>query len=318
MCRCFAFVFGAALAAVSAFVLPSAGRGDVSPAVMFWNVECLFDPFDDPLHDDEEYTPAGKRHWTWKQFCQKCGGVAKTIAASSQVWGRLPDIVGLAEVENRMAVASILKGTVLEEAGYGIVHRESPDRRGIDVALLYRRDVFRVLSVDSLRVASTRPTRDILYVKGLYKQSDTLHLLVNHWPSKLGGAQVSDAARKVAAATMNACADSILAASPGAFVLAMGDFNDTPANVVPLVTPALHSLSGPLVQRGAGTLKYKGEWELIDQFFCSDTSARMEIFAPVFLLETDRTYTGMKPRRTFVGPRNNGGLSDHLPILLKP
>ncbi|MBQ4013053.1 MAG: hypothetical protein II607_03965, partial [Bacteroidales bacterium] len=132
--------------------------------VMFWNVENLFDPFDDPLKNDDEFTSVAQRHWTWPRFEAKRDGIAQTILAAGDVWGELPALVGLAEVENRLVVSQLVRKTLLEELGYGFVHRESPDERGIDVALLYRKDVFRVAAVDSLQVPGV-VTRDILYVR---------------------------------------------------------------------------------------------------------------------------------------------------------
>lgn len=288
----------------------------IAIAVMFWNLECYFDPFDDPATLDEEFTPAGRKHWTWKQFTAKRDGIAKTLASSSSVLGELPDLVGLAEVENRMVLKQLTDNSILLKAGYGIIHRDSPDKRGIDVALLYRKKKFRVLEVQSLKVESDKATRDILYVKGIFLKTDTLHIFVNHWPSKLGGEEVSGMRRKAAAQALNRCVDSILTASEGARIIAMGDFNDTPDHISALVTEKLSNLSVPIFEKGEGTIKYRGEWELIDQFFCTEKKMRMEIFSPAFLLEKDKDYTGMKPRRTFTGPRNHGGLSDHLPILL--
>lgn len=309
-------MIGTALAALTTSLYGQPADSVRSPAVMFWNLECYFDPFDDPATEDDEFTPRGRKHWTWKQFTAKRDGIAKTIASASSVFGNLPDIVALAEVENRMVLKQLTDNTILLKAAYGIVHRESPDKRGIDVALLYRKKTFRVLEVQSLKVESDKATRDILYVKGIFLKTDTLHLFVNHWPSKLGGATVSGLRRAAAAQTLNRCVDSILNSSGRAFIAAMGDFNDTPENISPLVTERLSNLSETLFRKGKGTIKYQGEWELIDQFFCTEKKMRMEIFSPAFLLETDKGYTGMKPRRTFTGPRNHGGLSDHLPILL--
>ena len=138
--------------------------------IMFWNVENYFDPFDDPLKNDDEFTLGAVRHWTWSRFEAKRDGLAQTILAAGDEWGELPALVGLAEVENQLVVSQLVRKTMLEELGYGYVHRESPDERGIDVALLYRKDRFRVLAVDSLRVPGV-VTRDILYVKGLSQRS---------------------------------------------------------------------------------------------------------------------------------------------------
>ena len=298
--------------------------------VMFWNVENLFDPFDDPLKNDDEFTARGERHWTWQRFESKCDGIAQTIVAVADQTGELPALVGLAEVENRFVVSHLARKTLLSELGYGFVHRESPDERGIDVALLYRKDRFRVLAVDSLRIPGFA-TRDILHVTGTVIPDnvipgltrdltrDPLHIFVVHLPSKRGGTKATESRRDAALSTLSSALDSLLSDNPESRIIVMGDFNDTapvvPGNVIPGLT------------RDLGTLKYHGRWEQIDHFFLSPAEARpsdtttsipeMQVFAPEFLLEPDKSYLGKEPRRTYVGPRYNGGLSDHLPIILK-
>jgi len=318
-------------------------------AIMFWNLENFFDPFDDPTTVDEDFTPRGSKHWSWKMFVQKRNGIAKTILAASDACGEgdgagadfgtgaVPDIVCFAEVENFMVLHQLVEETPLTKLDYGIVHRDSPDRRGIDVAMIFRKSRVRILAVDSLRVpvsgsgsgsgsgsrsGTGSPTRDILYVKCLRLPSDTLHLFVNHWPSKRGGASVSASRRLAAASVLRGAVDSILAISPSANVLACGDFNDTPSSVAPLLAPALELVPARMPAGVVGTIKYRGVWEQIDQFYISPGSPgsrrQMLIFAPDFLLESDPQYTGVRPRRTYLGPRWHEGLSDHLPILLLP
>ncbi|MBQ1831180.1 MAG: endonuclease [Bacteroidales bacterium] len=305
--------------------------------VMFWNVENYFDPFDDPLKNDDEFTAMGERRWTWSRFESKRDRIAQTIVAAGDVWGELPALVGLAEVENRMVVSQLVRKTMLDELGYGYVHRESPDERGIDVALLYRKDVFRIVAVDSLRIPGTK-TRDILYVAlreraglverqvlsrpdsaGLEKvlprvgEELLLHVFVVHLPSKRGGAKASDSRREAALGVLQGAVDSLLREDPGRRIVVMGDFNDTDPAVTGLVQPPF---DGDPAR--PGTLRYHGRWERIDHFFLSPAApGAMQIFAPGFLLERDEAWLGDKPRRAYVGPRYHGGLSDHLPILLK-
>jgi len=311
----------------------------MSGAIMFWNLENYFDPFDDPVTADEEFTPAGRKHWTWNHFAQKRNGIAKVILASGDAVGEAcepPEIVCFAEVENYMVIHQLVSETPLEKLDYGIVHRNSPDSRGIDVALIFRKSHVRILAVDSLRIQGDTPTRDILYVKclrnsipsverpdvrDLGRNFDTLHLFVNHWPSKRGGAAVSGLRRQAAAAVLLHAVDSILAISPSANVIVTGDFNDTPDKVSPLLAPALREVPVAFPEGVKGTLKYRGQWEQIDQFYISasrNENMRAMVFAPEFLLEDDTQYTGVRPRRTYLGPRWHGGLSDHLPILLLP
>ena len=283
--------------------------------ILFWNVENYFDPFDDPLKNDDEFTPGAERHWTWKRFETKRDGLAQTVVAVADETGELPALVGLAEVENRFVVAQLVRKTMLGNLGYDFVHRESPDERGIDVALLYRKDVFRVLAVDSLRVPDF-PTRDILYVKlACRTDPESLHVFVVHLPSKRGGAKATQDRRALALRVLEHAVDSLLVADPNSPIVVMGDFNDGEARVAGLSVPPFDgSPAAP------GTLKYHGRWEQIDWFCTSpalDSTARMQIFAPPFLLEPDPAWMGEKPRRSYVGPRYHGGLSDHLPVLLK-
>lgn len=290
--------------------------------VMFWNVENYFDPFDDPLKDDDEFTPGAERHWSWPRFEAKRDGIAQTVMAAGDVWGEMPALVGLAEVENRMAVSQLVHRTPLGETGYGYVHRESPDGRGIDVALLYRKDRFRVHYVDSLRIPGAA-TRDILYVKGVEMpgRSDTLHVFVVHFPSKRGGARGSADRRDAAGRVLGMVVDSLLSEDPQKRIIVMGDFNDTDCSVARLAEPPDEGTLAdrqPAGDSPAGTIKYHGRWERIDRFFVSPAAdAVMRIFAPAFLLEPDKAWLGSKPRRTYVGPRYNRGLSDHLPVILK-
>ncbi|MCR5710049.1 MAG: endonuclease [Bacteroidales bacterium] len=295
--------------------------------VLFWNVENCFDSFDDPLKNDDDFTPSAVRHWTWSRFEHKRDGIAQAILAAGALTGEPPALVGFAEVENRLVVSQIVRRTFLEELGYGFVHRESPDARGIDVALLYRKDCFRVMEVDSLRVPGV-VTRDILYVllrEPAPAESDRdpeLHVFVVHLPSKLGGARRSQGRRDAALGTLRGAVDSLLDRDAEARIVVMGDFNDTENSVPGLRQAPFLTGARAVLPTAPGTLKYHGRWEQIDHFFISPalqppfTETAMLIFAPSFLLEQDRGYMGIKPRRTYVGPRYNGGVSDHLPIVL--
>lgn len=314
--------------------------------VMFWNVENLFDPFDDPEKEDEQFTPAGEKHWTWRKMQVKINGIAKTIISVADTYGQFPDIVGLAEVENKLVLSQITRKSPLSEiesgampgdavAAYSYVHRESPDRRGIDVALLYRKDRIRILAVDSLRIEDF-PTRDILYVKAVCIPHDTLHVFVNHWPSQLGGRKATQNRRSAAQNLLKKSLDSIAALEPGAKIVIMGDFNQEEPQIAAkyITMPKRTSLpefgkKPPIVKcppnyeapagAVAGTLKFHGKWETIDHFF-TDTVTAHNAFSSIFftqqLLERDKAYLGIKPRRTYIGPKYNGGLSDHLPVIL--
>ena len=153
---------------------------------MFYNTENLFDPVDDSLTADEEYTPTGMRGWTFTKFMLKIRNISKVVLAVGG-WDP-PDIIGFCEVENRWVLKELTTQTPLKNFGYTIVHYESPDPRGIDVALIYRPDKFKVLNAEPIHIRfpfdTASRTRDILFVKGTVSGGDTLNIFVNHWPSK--------------------------------------------------------------------------------------------------------------------------------------
>lgn len=250
--------------------------------VVFWNTENFF-------HYNSNYEP--ERRWNKRRFEAKCNGISKTLFAIADKYGRLPDAVGLAEVENEAVLRSLVGLTPLRKAGYGIVHFDSPDSRGIDCALLYRKSKLHLQNAapkhlqDSL--GNILPTRDILLA-----QFDSLAILVNHHPSKVG--ENSSARRDIAMLRLQELCDSL--STPW---LAIGDFNENVWND----------------DNTTGTIKYNGGWEKIDGCFRAGFSAcREDILDFPFLLEKDKSFGGLKPRRTYVGPRYNGGISDHLPI----
>ena len=331
--------------------------GDTLSAV-FWNLENFFDWRNDSTSvSDADFSSRGSRRWTRRRFGAKCQGVAKTLLWSTSVTGRLPDIVGVAEVENAFVLRRLLRDTPLRKLDYAFVHYASPDLRGIEVALLYRKGELEVVDAkpchlydDSLRVM---PTRDILLCRfRLRGQSRSdFAVLVNHHPSKFGGAAESDARRRAAVGRLRFLADS-LSGLGVARILAFGDFNDTPANpLYKTLEPRLMPLYGPVL--GEGTIRFDGRWELIDLAFASPALAPaspalapaspaasvspaapaspvgpvspvapvplgwtgpMRILRPPFLRAPDRAHGGWKPLRTYTGPRYNGGLSDHCPI----
>ena len=294
-----------------------------SLSVLFWNVENFYDWRNDSTSvSDLEFSAAGERHWGWRKFQAKANAFAKALFWVEGETGRLPDIVGLEEVENAFVLRQVLTKTALRKLDYEYVHYDSPDRRGIDVALLYRSS--RLELVDSkpchLFAADTlMATRDILLCL-FRRDSTTLAVLVNHHPSKYGGAAESEPRRRIAVERLRALADSLAAAGIDR-IIAGGDFNDTPDNpVFRFLEPALLPLHRDLFRHGQGTIKYDGKWDLIDHFYVSpalSARARMRILRIPFLLTRDTAHSGEKPLRTFQGPRVLGGVSDHLPILLE-
>jgi len=294
------------------------------PVVMFWNLENFFNPYDDPKKDDDDFTPQGDYHWTWKRWEVKKNAIAKTILAVKESGRDYPFLVGVCEVEDKVVVRKLTQESNLYKLGYSFIHRESPDVRGIDVALLYRKEEFIPSETRTLRVSMPqgKKTRDILYVKGVETATrDTLHVFTLHWPSKGGGEEETLPGRISAARTLTKVTDSILTVLPSARIIVMGDFNDTPGSkpLLAATDSGLTDLAIPLAKAGKGTLRYQGNWEIIDHFLVSApfSGLKMKIFSPDFLLEEDTKYLGSKPFRTYYGPRYNGGVSDHLPILLE-
>ena len=305
----------------------SSGRS--CPYIVFWNIENYFDPFDDSLTLDDEFTPAGEKHWTWKKFLVKRNLIAKTLLSMYDRYGDWPLAVGFAEVENRMVLRQLTEQTPLAKLGYGVVHRDSPDSRGIDVGFIYREEYMTVLEVEARAVLTgrERPTRDILYIKGELRPDGmpaaTLHFFINHWPSKFGGEEYSRPFRQAASDTLRRVVEALRDPISGEMppLIVMGDFNDTPDSE-PVVSlqrrTGLHNPSLFLHERGEGTLKFNGRWELIDLFLVSHAlgDVRMEIYTHPLLLEEDEKFLGQKPFRTYYGPQWHGGVSDHLPIVL--
>ena len=311
-----------------------------SLSVMFWNVENFFDWRNDSTTvSDTEFSSRGERHWTWKRFQAKANAFAKALFWVEGETGRLPDIVGLEEVENAFVLRQLLQKTALRKTDYKYVHYDSPDRRGIDVALLYRSSVLDLVASKPCHLYeadTVMATRDILLcvfrrkapeppgapsavIPGLPR--NLFAVLVNHHPSKYGGVSESEPRRRIAVDRLRFLADSLAAAGIDR-IIAGGDFNDTPDNPVFLrLEPALKPLHTALSRRGEGTIKYDGKWDLIDHFYASPAimvgDPSMRILRIPFLLTRDTAHSGDKPLRTYTGPRPTGGVSDHLPILLE-
>lgn len=296
-----------------------------------FNCENLFDCEHDSLKQDTEWLEGGRRKWTPKRYWQKLRNVAQTIVSCSAGTETMdvPHLVALVEVENDRVLRDLTRRTLLRTAGYDWLMTESPDRRGIDVALVYQRTVFRPICYDCLTVEPEKghhPTRDILYVKGRYISGDTLHVFVVHAPSKLGGERKSEPWRRKVLQRMRTEADHIRMVSPQAKIIFVGDFNDT-ADSPPLTeleAAGYHNVSrdvGGRCGQAKASYRYQGHWQGIDHVFvsgalfsCLDSCYVND--AP-FLLEKDKKYGGMKPLRTYIGPRFHKGFSDHLPVVAR-
>lgn len=289
--------------------------------IMFWNLENFFDYRNDSTSvSDREFSSFGERRWSKKRFYAKCNAVAKGILWAGGENGGLPDIVGFAEVENAFVLRRLVQSTALRKLDYRIIHYESPDPRGIDVAMIYRSSRLTLRSSKACHIynkdSSVVTTRDILLAQFTGPDGEDFAVLVNHHPSKYGGA-ASEPRRRQAASRLRSLADSLQNLGIDRIV-AMGDFNDTPDNpMYTLLEPSLQNLALPLCKKGLGTIKYDGKWELIDLFFVSPSTktSEMEILRIPFLLAPDSG--GKKPLRTYSGPRYQSGVSDHCPIWLE-
>ncbi|MCR5455980.1 MAG: endonuclease/exonuclease/phosphatase family protein [Bacteroidales bacterium] len=314
-------------------------QGDYDFVVVSYNVENLFDTINNPATADDEFTPEGERHWDSFRYYQKLKKLWKVVAATT--YDDFPDVIGLYEVENRDVVSDLLYKTPLWRGRYSIFHRESMDRRGIDVAIAYRAQTFRPLDSAAIRINfdgadSTYFTRDILYLKGLVKSSgDTLHIFANHWPSRYSGFSASEILRCRAATVLRACVDSIFAVEPCAKILCMGDFNDNPDNMsvneylkartdLSNFSPGnLYNVSFPLwTDRHLWTYWYQGRGDFLDQIIASGS-----------LLDGSGLHFGIDDAgplqeafvrnedgsifRTYMGPKYMGGYSDHLPVVIR-
>ena len=313
-------------------------RGDNTVRVMFYNLENLFDIYDDTLKNDESFLPEGDHHWGSYKYYQKSNNLGKTILAVGG-WEAV-ELVGVCEVENLKVLEDLTHKTVLRNSKYSILHKESPDKRGIDVALMYRPDKISIDTVQYIKVflgKNNRPTRDILYATVRTLNGAQLHVFVNHWPSRYGGQMKSVPKRKAAARVVRSYVDSILAQEPNANILLMGDFNDEPDNesihdVLRARNDSTFADSTELYNLMShfhgnhGTHKYQGTWGVLDQFMVTKWLFQGQnelkiipgplVFRAPFLMTKETKYPGMKPYRTYVGFKYSGGYSDHLPIFV--
>ena len=261
----------------------ASAQGDLR--ICFYNVENLFDTADDPLTQDDEFTPSGARRWTPRRLRQKLDGLSRVVAAMGE--GRPPALIGLAEVENDSVLRRWLRSDGMWRSGYRYVMTDGLDARGIDVALLYQPTDFRLFGHEALRVpvpAGSRPTRDLLHAWGRLSTGDTLDVIVCHMPSRLGGSKARQALRTAAHLRLRSAIDSLLSVRSAPLLVVMGDFNDGPfqpslVRNLRLCDPngavgpdSLYDLMQPLhrlLQRGrlrTGSYKYRGEWSFIDHF----------------------------------------------------
>ena len=283
--------------------------------VVSYNVENLFHPANDSITDDEEWTPEGMRRWSYTRYYKKEENIARVLTSIGE-WDGV-DVVGLQEVENALCVKRLCY--TLRRGEYDLVHYDSPDRRGIDVAFVYKKARVDTIRTRAIEVdLKTETTRDILYVCAQIDKRDTIHFFVCHMPSQRGGRAESEWKRVIAKEVLQESVDSILTIEPEAKIIVMGDMNSEPLEDLKGLANRMSGLE--LSGLVGGTHKYQGQWTCLDQFYLSsplDNNSKVWIFEADWLLESDDKYLGLKPKRTYNGYRYRNGYSDHLPIVLE-
>lgn len=283
--------------------------------VVSYNVENLFHPERDSLNPDREYTPDGARKWSYKRYYNKVENIARVLTNIGEWEG--VDIIGLQEIENAAVVKRLCY--TLRRNEYDFVHYDSPDQRGIDVALIYKKSRIDTLQTRVLPVrlafadhGGQETTRDILYVCAQADRKDTLHLFVCHLPSQRGGKAETEWKRIAAKSVLQTAVDSVMATNAQAKIIVMGDMNSEPHEDIT-------GLNNRMIQIPYGTHKFQGQWSCLDQFYTSsslDSLTDVRIYNDGWIQETDDKFLGLKPKRTYNGYRYQNGYSDHLPIVL--
>ena len=308
--------------------------------VAFYNVENLMDTIDNPLKLDDEFTPGSEKAWNTEKYLTKLQHIAEVLVTAGQ---DLPVLIGLCEIENRKVLEDLIGRQELQAGNYGIAQFDSPDARGIDCALLYRKDRFEVkdafpVQVD-LSMEGGGATRDILYVSGVFKadKSQTLvHVFVNHWPSRYEGEEVTRPRRIKAASVLKRQIDSLNNKYDDPVIIVMGDFNDSPFDESLMITlsaathqenfadESLVNLVAEFQKTNDGSYNYKGNWQALDQMIVSEClltgnsrlqadKRKVRFIRNDFQMYNNTKY-GPTPNRTYGGSNYYGGYSDHLPV----
>ncbi len=297
--------------------------------VVSYNVENLFDTEDDPAVNDEDFLPDSKKQWTSERYQKKLDDIARVLTSVSPE--DLPEVIGLVEVENKKVLEDLVATAAMAPGKYKIVHHDSPDKRGIDVALLYRPAEFDLVDFEVITVDPGFATRDILHVQGKLN-GELFHFFVNHWPSRIGGLEKSEPNRIVAATALKMKLDEILTHDPNANIVIMGDMNDEPDNKsiaevlgagAPDGSDKLVNLMEPDDTAGHGSYNYRGNWNMLDNLVVSSNLLTKDgfklvggkgfVFADEWM-EYKNKDGEISPNRTYGGPNYYGGVSDHFPV----
>lgn len=308
--------------------------------IAFYNVENLFDTEDDPRTNDNEFLPTSGKQWNNERYQTKLNHIAQVLSGLESEAEDQADIIGLVEIENRKVLEDLISQKGLSDTSYEIVHGNSPDDRGIDVALLYNKKTFKYSGHEYLKVKFEDPdvkTRDVLYVSGRINGED-FHLFVNHWPSRRDGADETEYKRLNAANVLKKRIDQIRSDTPQANIILMGDFNDYPDNrsIKEVILADGKSKPGHFFNTGAkthelgerGTYNFRGKWVTLDQIMLSNylmnenqefqlQELDIEIFQREWMMYKHPKYKDLRPSRTYGGDKYFGGYSDHLPVYIQ-
>ncbi|WP_321479648.1 endonuclease/exonuclease/phosphatase family protein [uncultured Bacteroides sp.] len=315
--------------------------------VVFYNLENFFDTINDPEIHDDEFTPEGPKEWTTAKYNKKLNNIERVFFDIASIDKNYPIVIGVSEVENRGVLEDIVATPKLAPANYRIAHFDSPDARGIDVAFLYRPDVFKIegkrpVKANVPSIPDFR-TRDILTMWGTI-QNEPFFFMVAHWPSRLGGKEASEFKRIAIAKQMRNIADSVMQVNPATKIIAMGDFNDDPTDqsiseglqakfkLKNLTPKDLYDPYADMLKAGYGTLAYNDAWNIFDNIVVSGNLAKASagtfklekasgskfygnIFKQHYMVQKEGRYKGY-PLRTYVGNNFQGGFSDHFPVYI--
>lgn len=330
---------------VMALAATSVVAQDKPYMVAFWNFENLFDIYNDPETHDDEFTPEGIKKWNETKYQKKLYNLERVIFDMAAINKEYPVVLGVSEIENRSVLEDLVSQPKLKGAKYRICHFDSPDARGVDVAFLYRADVFKLEGSDNIKLNVPElpnfRTRDLVVMWGTI-EGEPFYFLVSHWPSRLGGKEASQFKRDACARQIREIKDSLLKENPATKVIVMGDFNDdaTDASLVKVMgakgklkeleTGDFFNPYYQMLKAGLGTLAYQDSWNLFDNICVTEnlvngTYGKLRlmkgkkfygnIFTRPYMLQQEGQYKGY-PLRTFVTNNFQNGFSDHFPVYI--
>lgn len=315
--------------------------------VVFYNLENLFDIYDDPETHDDEFTPSGVKQWNEIKYQKKLTNMERVLFDIAAIQREYPIVIGVSEIENRTVLEDLISQPKLAGANYRICHYDSPDARGVDVAFLYRSDVFKLEGSDNIKLKVEElpnfRTRDLVVMWGTI-EGEPFYFLVSHWPSRLGGKDASQFKRDACARQIREIKDSLLKENPATKVIVMGDFNDDATDdsivktmgakgkVKELVAGDFFNPYNQMLRAGLGTLAYQDAWNLFDNICVTENLVNAEegelrlmkgkgmkywgnIFTRSYMLQQEGQYKGY-PLRTFVTNNFQNGFSDHFPVYI--